>query len=87
MKKETKASLIIFCVVLVIAYIMSCFIPDEILTYNNSTSALGFLGNMTVAAVGMRGILSLAIALIVTLLIRIVDSDEVKKTKKVENKK
>ena len=86
MKKETKASLIIFCVVLVVAYIMTCFIPDEILVYNNSTSALGFLSNMAVAAVGMRGIIALAIALIVTLLIRIVDSNDVKGTKKVEKK-
>ena len=82
MKKETKVSLIIFCVVLVVAYIFACFIPDEILTYSTKNSTiLSFLGDVAVAAIGMRGILAVAIALIAVLLIRIVDSnDEPKKS-------
>ena len=76
MKKDTIASLIIFCVVFVLAYIMAGFIPNEILAYNNNTSALSFLGDMAVTVITMRGMLALAIALAVTLLVRIVDTDE-----------
>lgn len=89
MKKETKASLIIFCVVLIVAYVMTCFIPEDILRYSTENgSILSFLGDATIALIGMRGILAFAIALIATLLVRIVDSEEnVKKsTKKAANK-
>ena len=95
MKKETKASIIIFCVVFIVAYVVTCFVPNEILTYSTEKSLIfGFLGDATVALIGMRGIISLAIALIVVLLIRIVDADEkpkaktkAKKETKSENKK
>lgn len=77
MKRETKISLIIFCVVLIVAYILTCFIPDEILIYSTKNSTiLSFLGDIAVAAIGMRGILAVALALIAVLLIRIVDSDD-----------
>ena len=93
LKKETKASIIIFCVVFIVAYIMTCFIPDEILRYSTANgSILSFLGDATVALIGMHGVLAFTFALIATLLVRIVDSEEktkedTKKTAKTENKK
>lgn len=93
MKKETKASIIIFCVVFIVAYIMTCFIPDEILKYSTANgSILSFLGDAAVALIGMRGVLAFTFALIATLLVRIVDSEEktkaeTKKTAKKETKK
>lgn len=92
MKKETKASIIIFCVVFIVAYIMTCFIPDEVLSYTAHDTVLSFLGDATVAIIGMRGVLAFTFALIATLLIRIVDSEEkpkaeAKKTAKKETKK
>lgn len=77
MKKETKASIIIFCVVFIVAYIMTCFIPDETLRYSTAHgSILSFLGDATVALIGMRGVLAFTFALIATLLVRIIDTEE-----------
>lgn len=92
MKKETKASLIIFCVVFIVAYIMTSFIPNEVITYTAHETVLSFLGDATVALIGMRGVLSFTFALVATLLIRIVDTEEktkpeAKRTVKKETKK
>ena len=88
MKKETKASLIIFCAVFILAYVMMNFVPDELIKYSTENgSILSFLGDATVALVGLRGVLALTIALIATLLIRIVDPEEPKKVEKKETKK
>ena len=79
MKKSTKSSLIIFIVTLIVAYVMTCFIPDEVLTYATiNGSLLSFLGDGVAKLVGMRAIISVAIATVVVLLIRIVDTDEKK---------
>lgn len=89
MKKSTKTSLIIFIVIFVVGYVMTCFIPDEILRYATiNGSVLSFVGNEVVKLVGMRTIVAFAIALIVVLLIRIVDTEEkAETTKKVAKKK
>lgn len=92
MKKETKASIIIFCVTFILAYVMMCFVPDEILVYSTEKSLIfGFFGDVTVALIGMRGVISLAIALVTVLLIRIVELEvrpntETKKVAKEEKK-
>lgn len=90
MKKETKFSIIIFIVVVLVAYVALSFVPDEVLEYSVANgSLLSFLSLGVVKVIGMRAIISIAIALIVTLLIRIVDTEEkplVKTTKK-ETKK
>ncbi len=86
MKKETKFSIITFIVVALVAYIAFSFIPDT--TLENATangSVFTILGNSVVSIVGMRVIISFCFALIVTLLIRIVDTDE-KATKKPQAK-
>lgn len=86
MKKETKFSIITFIVVALVAYIAFSFIPD--VTLENATangSIFTILGNGIVNLVGMRVILALSFAIIVTLLIRIVDTDE-KTTKKPQQK-
>lgn len=83
MKKSTKSSLIIFIVTLIVGYVMTCFIPDEILSYATiNGSVLSFLGSEVVKLIGMRAIIALAIALIVVLLIRIVDTEEKAETSK-----
>ena len=88
MKNETKASLIIFCAVFVLAYVMMCFVPDELITYpTENGSLLSFLGDATVTLVGLRGVLAFSIALITALLVRIVDPEEHKKVAKKETKK
>ena len=77
MKKSTKSSLIIFIVTLIVGYVMACFIPDEVLAYATiNGSLLSFLGDGVAKLVGMRAIIAIAIALVVVLLIRIVDSEE-----------
>ena len=76
MKKSTKASLIIFIVTFIVGYVMASFIPDEILAYSTlNGSILCALSDGVAKAVGMRTIVSVAIALAVTLLVRIVDSE------------
>ena len=89
MKKETKASLIIFCAVFILSYVMTCFIPDEVIKYSTENgSILSFLGDATVALIGMRGLLAFTFALIAALLVRIVDAEEKKKAEaKKETKK
>ena len=86
MKKETKFSIITFIVVALVAYVTFSFIPDA--TLENATangSVFTILGNSVVSIVGMRVLISFCFALIVTLLIRIVDSEE-KATKKPQPK-
>lgn len=94
MKKTTKSCLIIFIVILMVAYVMACFIPDEVLTYATiSGSLLSFLGDQVAKLIGMRAVIAIAIALVVVLLIRIVDTEDkdgqtkAKTTKKPESKK
>lgn len=82
MKKETKFSIIVFIVVVLVAYVTLSFVPDEMLEHSTiNGSLLSFLGSSVVKAIGMRAVVAVAIALIVTLLIRIVDTEE-KNTKK-----
>ncbi|MBR6033254.1 MAG: hypothetical protein IKP28_00635 [Clostridia bacterium] len=89
MKKSTKASLIIFIVTFLVGYVMASFIPDELLSYSTlNGSILSFLGSSVAKAVGMRTVLSVAIALAVTLLVRIIDTEDKKEvvTKKTTKK-
>ena len=87
MKKSTKASLLIFFVTFILGYVMASFIPDEILSYSTlNGSLLSFLGSSVAKIVGMRTILAVAIATAVTLLVRIIDTDEYSEVKK-SNKK
>ena len=77
MKKSTKSSLIIFIVIFVVGYVMACFIPDDVLAYATiSGSLLSFLGDQVAKLIGMRAIIAIAIALVVVLLIRIVDTED-----------
>ena len=77
MKKETKFSIIVFIVVVLVAYVTLSFVPDEMLEHSTiNGSLLSFLGTSVVKAIGMRAVVAVAIALIVTLLIRIVDTEE-----------
>lgn len=77
MKKETVFSIFTFVVVAVVAFCLFNFIPDT--TIQNATtngSIFTILGNGMISIVGMRVIISFCFALIVTLLIRIVDTEE-----------
>lgn len=77
MKKEIKLSIITFIVVALIAYIAFCFVPDSALEHAMANGSIfTMLGNSVVQVIGMRVIISLTFALIVTLLIRIVDNEE-----------
>ncbi len=87
MKKSTKSSLIIFIVTLIVGYVMTCFIPDELLNYTIlNGSILSFIGDEVTKLVGMRTIIAVALALITVLLIRIVDTREIEENNKVEKK-
>lgn len=89
MKQSTKASLIIFIVTFVVSYVMASFIPESVLAYSTlNGSILCALSDGVAKVIGMRSIISVAIALAVTLLIRIVDTEsEESKTKKTTSKK
>lgn len=87
MKKDTKASLIIFVGVFILAYVMTLFIPDEVMAYSTNGGLLSFLGTSVARLVGIRTIISLALAIAVTLLVRIVDPEEKKEAKKTTAKK
>ena len=87
MKKETKASLIIFVGVFILAFVMTLFIPDDVMAYSTNSGLLSFLGSSVAKLVGIRTIISLAIALAITLLVRIVDPEEKKEAKKAAAKK
>ena len=82
MKKETKASLIIFVAVFILAFVMTLFIPDDAMAYSTNGGLLSFLGTSVAKLVGIRTIVALAIAIAVTLLVRIVDPEEKKETTK-----
>lgn len=87
MKKDTKASLIIFIGVFVLAYVMTLFIPDEVMAYSTNGGLLSFFGSSVARLVGIRTIVALAMAIAVTLLVRIVDPEEKKSSKKTTTKK
>ena len=86
MKKDTKASLIIFVGVFVLAFVMTLFVPDEIMAFSTNNGLLSFFGTSVAKLVGIRTIVALAIALTVTLLVRIVDPEEKKEAKKAVKK-
>ena len=86
MKKDTKASLIVFVSVFVLAFVMTMFIPDDAMAYSTNGGLLSFLGTSVAKLVGIRTIISIAIATAVTLLVRIVDPEEKKEEKKVSKK-
>ena len=83
MKKQTKACLIIFIVTLIVGFVMTMFIPDEMLQHlTTNGSLLGAFSLANAMTNIIRCIISVAIAVTVTLLIRIVDTDEKKEAKK-----
>ena len=86
MKKDTKASLIIFVGVFILAYVMTLFIPDETMAYTTNGGLLSFFGTSVAKLVGIRTIVAVAIATAVTLLVRIVDSEEKKEVSKTVKK-
>jgi len=87
MKKSTKASLIIFIVTFILGYVMASFIPDQILAYSTlNGSILSFLADSVAKLVGMRTIIAVAISISVTLLVRIIEPEEKKETKKSSKK-
>ena len=66
---------------------MASFIPEELLSYSTlNGSLLGFLGSSVAKLIGMRTILAIAIATAVTLLIRIIDTEEKTEKGKVSKK-
>ena len=88
MKKETKFSILTFIVVFLVSYVAFGFIPDEVLKYTTvNGSLLSFLGEGVTNAIGMRAVISIAISVIVTLLIRIVDGSENQEKAKKTTKK
>ena len=86
MKKDTKASLIIFVGVFILAYVMTLFIPDELMAYTTNGGLLSFFGTSVAKLVGIRTIIAIAIATAVTLLVRIVDPEEKKDASKTVKK-
>ena len=77
MKSQTKVSFIVFIVTFIMGFVVMSLIPDSMLeSVRVEGSVLSFFGDEVVKIVGMRVVISMAIALVVTLLIRIVDNEQ-----------
>ena len=76
MKKDTKASLIIFAGVFILAFVMTLFVPDDVMAYTTHGGLLSAFGTSVAKLVGIRTIIAWAIAVAVTLLVRIVDPEQ-----------